>query len=66
MPDQIQVTILEDGTIKVETGKVSGQNHMNAESFLREMSKLAGGPISVRKTHGLQQQANQQQKHVQQ
>ncbi len=41
--DSIQVTILPDGSIKMETDKVSGPNHVNAESFLREVIKLAGG-----------------------
>ena len=52
MPDKIKITILEDGTIKVATDKVSGANHVNAEGFLREMFKLAGGSIARKMKHG--------------
>lgn len=64
MPDQMNITILEDGTIKVETDKISGANHLNAESFLREMSKLAGGQVTTRRKQA--QQDQKQTKHVQQ
>ena len=54
MPDKMQVTILEDGTIRIETDKISGPNHLNAENLLREVAKLAGGPVTLRKkqSHG--------------
>jgi hypothetical protein len=48
MPDTIQISILEDGTIKVETDKISGPNHLNATQFLAEMSRLAGGKTEVK------------------
>jgi len=51
MPDKIKVTILEDGTIKVDTDKISGPNHVNAEGFIREMFKLAGGSITRKLKH---------------
>lgn len=44
--DKIKITILEDGTIKTETDKVSGPNHQNAESFLQNMARLCGGVVS--------------------
>ena len=65
-PNTIEITILADGTIRCETGKISAAAHMNAETFLREMSRLAGGTVTVRKKHGIQQQQQTQQKHVQQ
>jgi len=43
MPDAIQITILDDGTLKIETDKVSGPNHTNAEGLIRELFRLAGG-----------------------
>lgn len=57
--DLIQVEILEDGTIKTETDSVSEANHSNAEDFLKEMFRLAGGasdlefkrPIGVMEAH---------------
>ena len=43
MSDKIKITILEDGTIKLDTDQISGPQHMNAEAFLREITRLAGG-----------------------
>jgi len=51
MADKIKVTILEDGTIKVDTDAVSGPNHVNAEGFLRPMFTMAGGEISRKLKH---------------
>ena len=41
--DEIQIEVLEDGTIKSTTDPISGANHANAEQFLRQMATLAGG-----------------------
>lgn len=41
--DEIIIEITEDGTIKMTTDPVSAANHSNAEGFLKEMSRLAGG-----------------------
>ena len=41
--DKLDVTVLEDGTIKVDSGPVSQQNHMNAEAFMRNIAQAAGG-----------------------
>lgn len=41
--DSMSFEILEDGTIKVLTDKVSAANHMNAEQFLQHVGRLAGG-----------------------
>lgn len=49
--DQIDIEILEDGTIKSKTGSVSGENHQNAEAFLVYLAKLTGG-TSKRETRG--------------
>lgn len=49
--DDIQIEILEDGTIKVITDPVSGANHANAEQFLRDMAAKAGGE-TVRRRKG--------------
>ncbi len=54
MADKLHITVLPDGTIKVDTDKVSMPNHMNAEQFLRNMFSLAGGTIKRSLKHGLQ------------
>jgi hypothetical protein len=41
--DDIEIEILEDGTIKSSTNPISGANHANAEQFLKQMATLAGG-----------------------
>lgn len=43
MPDQIKATILPDGTIKLETDRISGPNHISAERLVTEIYTLAGG-----------------------
>lgn len=43
MADTMKITILEDGTIKIETDKVSMPNHAGAEALIREMVNAAGG-----------------------
>lgn len=64
--DNIKITILDDGTIKVETDKISGPNHLNAEQFLREMSRLAGGTVEIKSKKSTLQQGQQQGNHVKQ
>ena len=52
--DTIKVTVLPNGIIRVETDMVSGLNHMNAESFMRDIIKVGGGRVERRakNTHG--------------
>lgn len=41
--DVIEIEILEDGTIKTVTDKVSMPNHANAEGFMRQLATYCGG-----------------------
>jgi len=43
MADNMKIEILPDGSIKVITDKISMQNHISAEGFLREAQRLLGG-----------------------
>lgn len=52
MPDEIKITILQDGTIKSETSRISAANHLSAEAFMRESAKLAGGKVETKHKHG--------------
>lgn len=52
MPDKITITILDDGTIKSETDKVSMPNHQSAERFLLDVGRLAGGEVTKEHRHG--------------
>lgn len=40
---EIDITILEDGTVKIETGSVGGPEHMAAEKMLVWISEQLGG-----------------------
>lgn len=50
--DTIKITVLEDGTIKTETDRVSMPNHANAEGFLGLIARLCGGKTERRAKHG--------------
>lgn len=53
MSDRITFKILEDGTIVTSTPGISGENHLNADKFLRHVQELAGGDTSkVKAAHG--------------
>lgn len=52
MADTIKITILEDGTIRTETDKVSMANHQNAEGFLRDIGRVAGGEVTRKGKRG--------------
>ena len=43
--DCILIEILEDGTIKATTDKISEENHLTAEQFLTFISQLLGGSV---------------------
>ena len=50
--DKLEVTILPDGSCKVESDKVSAPNHASAEAFLRILSEYMGGESTrVRRGH---------------
>lgn len=51
--DKITFRILEDGTIVTQTPGISGENHLNADKFLRHVQELAGGSVERTKVqHG--------------
>lgn len=52
--DKIKIKVLDDGSIRIETDKVSALNHTGAENFLREIAKLAGGKVDSKQKHGTQ------------
>ena len=52
MPDVMDIEILDDGTVKITTDKVSGANHRTAEAFLAELARSLGGKTEVRHKHG--------------
>lgn len=45
--DEIQIEILEDGTVKVSTDEIGAANHLNAEQFLTFLSRQLGGETTT-------------------
>jgi hypothetical protein len=43
MADSIDIEILEDGTISIQTSEISDTNHVSADLLLDEIEELAGG-----------------------
>jgi hypothetical protein len=50
--DSMKITVLEDGTIKTETDKISAANHQSAEAFLSDVTKLSGGEMERQRKAG--------------
>lgn len=53
MADKIEITILEDGTIRAETDAISPLNHATAEAFMRELATAAGGKQERKHRQGI-------------
>lgn len=43
---EMTITILDDGTIKTETGDMAGPSHKSADDFLKMIARLAGGVVT--------------------
>ena len=49
----MNITILDDGTIKIETDAISQANHMTAEAFLRFVAQAGGTRQTQKHKHGM-------------
>lgn len=58
---KMTIEILADGTIKTTSGKIAPAVHANAEAFLREVARLAGGETTRARNAHAHTQINQQQ-----
>jgi hypothetical protein len=47
--DVMEITVLDDGTIKMTTSKVSAPNHSSAAEFFRTVARLSGGEVKTEK-----------------
>ena len=57
MADTMEIEILDDGTISVQTSEISGKNHVSADEFLKMVEDLAGGEVKTsprKKSHSMQ------------
>ena len=50
--DSMKITILDDGSIKVETDKISAANHMSADKFMEFLRTAGGAPQERKHKHG--------------
>lgn len=50
--DELEITILPDGRIKIETSRFSPALHVSAERFLANVYKLAGGKLESKHKPG--------------
>jgi hypothetical protein len=46
MSDTMRIVVLEDGTIRTETDRISAPAHQSAEAFLATVTTFTGGPAS--------------------
>ena len=52
MKNEMDIIVLGDGTVRVETGEVGGPEHMAAEKMLAWLAKELGGETTrVRRGH---------------
>ena len=49
MPDQIEIEILEDGTLKVVTPSIGAANHRNADELMSILAEYMGGDVQEEK-----------------
>lgn len=47
--DELTIEFMPDGGIKAETSAVSQANHASAETFLKVLAVLMGGPVDRQK-----------------
>jgi hypothetical protein len=51
---EYDIHILADGTLSIETGKIAGEVHKQADEFMAYLASLMGGPVdTVRKREGV-------------
>ena len=45
--DKMTLTILEDGTAKLEVDGISAANHTSADRIVKEFAAMMGGPLKI-------------------
>lgn len=58
MADIINITVLEDGTLQIETDEISEPNHMSADKLLKGIEELMGGKVVIKKKPNSQNHAH--------
>lgn len=47
--DEIDITILDDGTVKSSNDTISASNHQSADKFVADLARNMGGETVVKK-----------------
>lgn len=47
--DRMTLTVLEDGTARLEIDGISGANHAQADKIVAEFARLMGGELKIEK-----------------
>ena len=47
--DEIKVTILIDGSVKVQTDEISPANHLQADNLMKFLAEKLGAPVAETK-----------------
>lgn len=50
--DKMEIEILDSGTVRITTGKISAVNHVSAENFHRNIQQQMGGKMTSRSKPG--------------
>ena len=45
MADNIEIEVLEDGSLKVQTSAISDKNHINADDLMDLLEDMLGGEV---------------------
>ena len=65
MKAEMELTILDDGTISIATGNLAGEHHASADEFIKLVHQLAGGARETKSTreHHHHRHTHQHQQH---
>ena len=50
MKAEMQLTILEDGIISIQTGNMAGEHHASGDEFIKLVHQLTGGARETKST----------------
>ncbi len=63
MKAEMELTILEDGTISIQTGNMAGEHHASADEFIKLVHQLAGGARDTQSTRAQHHHHHHQNQH---
>lgn len=52
MSDTINIEVLDDGTLRISTDKISAGNHRQADELLAALEQMLGAKAEIKHKHG--------------